>query len=77
MAELMNSKQPSRLVLVQLNELSFDMVQRYVDRLGLKSFPRLMEGHFISTRAEPVYDLLEPWIQWPAGRKHTAFETQP
>lgn len=60
MADLMNSKQPSRLVLVQLNELSFDMVQRYVDRLGLKSFPRLMESHFISTQAEPVYDLLEP-----------------
>jgi hypothetical protein len=62
----MTTQHPSRLILVQLNELSFDVVQRYIDRLGLTSFPQLMAGHFITTQAEPVYDLLEPWIQWPS-----------
>ena len=56
----------SRLMLVQLNELSFDVVQPYIARLGLKSFPRLMSGHFIATQAEAQYELLEPWIQWPS-----------
>jgi hypothetical protein len=64
--DLMKSHTGQRLMLVQLNELSFDVVQRYVDRLGLTSFPKLMAGHFISTLAEPKYELLEPWIQWPS-----------
>jgi hypothetical protein len=64
--EIMNSTKAQRLMLVQLNELSFDVVQRYVERLGLKSFAALMAGHFITTQAEPEYELLEPWIQWPS-----------
>jgi hypothetical protein len=64
--EIMKSPVAQRLMLVQLNELSFDVVQRYVERLGLKSFATLMAGHFITTQAEPEYELLEPWIQWPS-----------
>lgn len=55
-----------KLVLVQLNELSFDAVRRYARPLGLKSFEQLMAGHFITTTAEARYELLEPWIQWPS-----------
>jgi hypothetical protein len=65
-SDVVRSPAAQRLMLVQLNELSFDVVQRYVERLGLKSFATLMAGHFITTQAEPEYDLLEPWIQWPS-----------
>ncbi len=64
--ETLNPTRAQRLMLVQLNELSFDVVERYVERLGLKSFSALMRGHFITTQAEPEYELLEPWIQWPS-----------
>ena len=64
--EIKDAPLAQRLILVQLNELSFDVVQRYVEQLGLKSFAALMSGHFITTEAEPTYDLLEPWIQWPS-----------
>jgi hypothetical protein len=64
--EVRKSSMAQRLMLVQLNEISFDVVQRYVERLGLKSFAALMAGHFITTQAEPEYELLEPWIQWPS-----------
>jgi hypothetical protein len=55
-----------KLVLVQLNELSFDAVRRYIEPLGLRSFEKLMAGHFTTTLAEDSYELLEPWIQWPS-----------
>jgi hypothetical protein len=55
-----------KLVLVQLNELSFDAVRRYIEPLGLRSFAKLMAGHFTTTKAEDSYELLEPWIQWPS-----------
>jgi hypothetical protein len=55
-----------KLVLVQLNELSFDAVRRYAAPLGLHSFEKMMAGHFTTTSAENSYALLEPWIQWPS-----------
>jgi hypothetical protein len=55
-----------KLVLVQLNELSFDAVRRYIPRLGLPSFQKLLAGQFTTTTAEDSYPLLEPWIQWPS-----------
>jgi glycosyltransferase involved in cell wall biosynthesis len=55
-----------KLVLVQLNELSFDAVRRYAAPLGLRSFEKLMAGHFRTTSSEQNYALLEPWIQWPS-----------
>jgi hypothetical protein len=55
-----------KLVLVQLNELSFEAVRRYVAPLGLHSFEKMMAGHFTTTSAEDSYALLEPWIQWPS-----------
>jgi glycosyltransferase involved in cell wall biosynthesis len=55
-----------KLVLVQLNELSFDAVRHYVAPLGLHNFEKLMAGHFRTTSSEQRYELLEPWIQWPS-----------
>ena len=53
-----------RLLLVQLNEVCFRTAGRYIDRLGLRHFERLLNGHCITTSAEKTYDELEPWIQW-------------
>jgi hypothetical protein len=60
------AKTNKKLVLVQLNELSFDAVRRYIGPLGLRSFGKLMTGHFTTTTAEDSYSMLEPWIQWPS-----------
>jgi len=53
-----------RLVLVQLNEVSFDLARHYDGHLKLDTFARLRAGHCISTSSEQRYELLEPWIQW-------------
>ena len=55
---------PRQLVLLELNEINFDVARRYVDRLGLKNFAHLLAGRSIRTSSEGSYELLEPWIQW-------------
>ena len=55
-----------KLILVALNEINFDIARNYVGKLGLKAFKRLLEGRGIRTTAEPRYELIEPWIQWPS-----------
>jgi glycosyltransferase involved in cell wall biosynthesis len=66
-AEKMSAKKSTnKLVLVQLNELSFDTVRSYIQPLGLRSFEKMLAGHFTTTAAEDSYELLEPWIQWPS-----------
>lgn len=58
--------QPSRkLVFVELNELNFDLVRRYLSTQELPSFRRLL-GSFqpVETFGEHKYEELEPWIQW-------------
>lgn len=54
----------SHLVLLELNEINFDVAARYVERLNLKNLKRLLDGRRIRTCAEDDYNLLEPWIQW-------------
>lgn len=55
------------LVLIELNEINFDIVQKYQkDGLELPSFERIMSGNFIKTQSEIQYEQLEPWIQWPS-----------
>lgn len=55
-----------RLILVALNEVNFEVVQKYLARHSLPSFQTLLSGHFIRTTAEQTYEELEPWIQWPS-----------
>lgn len=61
-----------RLVLVELNEINFDVARDYVDRLGLRAFQRLMQGCARRTHAEERYEQLEPWIQWVSA--HSGLE---
>ena len=52
------------LIFVQINELNFDIVTQYVDKLKLKNFKFLLKAALIRTSSEPRYENLEPWIQW-------------
>ena len=55
------------LVLVELNEVNFDVVQEYIDKgESLPNFETLMRYESRLTTSEKQYDLLEPWIQWPS-----------
>jgi hypothetical protein len=54
------------LILIELNEISFDIVKKYIER-DPKAFPslkRLLAEKMLLTTAESDYDKLEPWIQW-------------
>lgn len=53
-----------QLVLLELNEINFEVAQRYVARFSLRNLGRLLEGRWIRTSSEASYELLEPWIQW-------------
>jgi len=53
------------LVQLELNEVNFDFVRRYVARGELPTFARVLEAHGCTeTTSEAEYAHLEPWIQW-------------
>jgi len=55
------------LTLIQLNELNFDIVKKYIERnpKKLKTFSYLVSKfNYRETHSEKEYKLLEPWIQW-------------
>ena len=53
-----------KLDVIQLNELNFDLVQRYIVRgENLPTFKKILSD-IKTTESESDYDCLEPWIQW-------------
>jgi hypothetical protein len=54
------------LSFVQLNEVNFDIVKKYVNENPgrYKGFEHLFTLNEYSTYSEQEYNLLEPWIQW-------------
>jgi hypothetical protein len=60
------SIQQKKLILLELNELNFDVVSRYLVQSPSKfcSIEKLMSGTAILTMSEDKYEELEPWIQW-------------
>ena len=53
------------VICVELNEVNFEMVERYVERGELPNFANLLARHgFSRTTSEDRYEKLEPWIQW-------------
>lgn len=52
------------LVLVELNEVNFDLAKEYIDAHGLGSIGSLLTGPRIRTSSEADYPQWEPWIQW-------------
>lgn len=56
---------PQPLILLELNEVNFEYVARYIRRGHLPAFRTLIESFGIAeTTSETDYNLLEPWIQW-------------
>lgn len=55
-------------VLIELNEINFDLVRSYLSESSVlfPGFRRLVEGKFVLTSSEDLYEELEPWIQWPS-----------
>lgn len=52
-----------KIVLVQLNEINFDIVQKYLREKSLNNFKKINDN-ILTTTSEKEYSLLEPWIQW-------------
>lgn len=64
---------PQRLLIIELNEVNFEFIERYVGRGGLPTFATLIARHGVArTRSETRYELLEPWIQWVTA--HTGMQ---
>ncbi len=53
-----------KLIFVQLNEINFDYLVSYLDKLKIKNFKKLISDGLIETSSEQKYNELEPWIQW-------------
>lgn len=60
----MNSKNERKLILIELNEINFDIVKKYISNTKLKNFSFIINNNFKTTTAEKEYSKLEPWIQW-------------
>ena len=56
------------LNLIELNEINFDVVKKYVDKSpgAYPGFEKLFQLNLITTSSEHVYEHIEPWIQWPS-----------
>lgn len=61
-----NKSRDRRLILVELNEINFDVAIKYVGANKLRAFAQLLAGPSIRTSSERDYEKLEPWIQWPS-----------
>ncbi|MBM4230367.1 MAG: hypothetical protein FJ184_06400 [Gammaproteobacteria bacterium] len=59
-------KPKKKLILLELNEINFDIVERYVapDPGRFPFLKALLTGPKIHTYCEKKYEELEPWIQW-------------
>ena len=54
-----------KLIFLQLNEVSFRLVKKYIDSgASLPGFSVLLDNGIKTTSSEASYELLEPWIQW-------------
>ena len=65
-----------RLILVELNEVNFNIVQCYVDRNPIKfnNLAKLLSSEKRRTYSEYDYNNLEPWIQWASVHTCKTYE---
>jgi hypothetical protein len=64
----------TKLFLLELNEINFDFVKRYIASGKLPNLARLIDEHgIIETTSEQEYDKLEPWIQWVTAHTGKSF----
>ena len=58
----MNSSK-KKLILIELNEINFDIAKKYLKDFELKNF-NIICNDLSTSRSEREYSKLEPWIQW-------------
>jgi hypothetical protein len=53
------------VILLELNEINFEYIKRYIELGYLPTFQRLIAQHgYSETTSEDRYEDIEPWIQW-------------
>ena len=57
-------KNKKKLLFIQLNEINFEFIDDYIEKLGLKNLEAIKNDGLIETSSEKKYEHLEPWIQW-------------
>lgn len=51
---------------LQLNEINFDYIDKYIELGYLPTFKKFFEEHgYVETTSETEHHLANPWIQWP------------
>lgn len=70
----------NKVILLELNELNFEYVERYIQKGYLPNFRAFLAAHgYQQTTSEDVYEHIEPWIQWVSAhtgkpyREHRIF----
>lgn len=54
-----------KIILLGLNELNFEFIEKYIELGFLPNFKKLFSKYgYQTTISENKYELLEPWIQW-------------
>ncbi|MXO54669.1 hypothetical protein GRI47_11725 [Erythrobacter pelagi] len=54
-----------KLLFLELNEINFEFLQKYIGKGNLPNFREFLARHgFEETHSEQTYEELEPWIQW-------------
>tara|TARA_B110000003_G_C16613222_1_gene520259 strand:+ start:31 stop:1326 length:1296 start_codon:yes stop_codon:yes gene_type:complete len=53
-----------KLILIELNEINFDILKKYSIYKNFKFFNKELLKNLRTTSSETVYENLEPWIQW-------------
>ena len=65
-----------KLSLIELNEINFDLVQKYIDQdpKAFSGFNRLSELTTFQTFGESEYERIEPWVHWVSVHTGKGFE---
>jgi len=67
-------KQSRQLLFLELNELNFDAIEKYIARGDLPHFADLFRRGYSRTTSETEYEHLEPWIQWVTAHTGQSFD---
>ena len=58
----------TKLLLLELNELRFDDIEKYIERGILPNFKKLFDTYgYTKTLSETDQGVLNPWVQWPTA----------
>ena len=67
-------KKANKIIQLELNEISKEVIQQLIAKGELPNFARIdKEWSYLSTSSEQEYDKLEPWIQWVTAHTGKSF----